>query len=108
MKTVLITGASGGLGQALCSVFSKESVRLGVHVFKQKAAGAALVADFSSDDCDAHSFSADLCDADDVRAMFRAFHQKWGRIDLLINSAGLNQNVLFHKERLEDWDMLMG
>jgi len=107
MKRVLITGASGGLGQALCSVFSKESVCLGVHVFKQKAEGAALVADLSSDGCDAHFFSADLRNADDVREMFRAFHQKWGRIDLLINSAGLNQNALFHKESSEDWDVLM-
>lgn len=107
MKTVLITGASGGLGQALCSVFSKESICLGLHVFKQKAEGAALVAGFSSSVCDAHSFSADLRNADDVREMFRAFKQRWGRIDLLINSAGMSRNALFHKEGLEDWDLLM-
>ncbi len=107
MKTVLITGASGGLGQALSHAFSKENVRLGLHVFRQEAVGTALVADYRSKGSDAHLFSADLRDADNVRMMFRVLNEKWGKLDLLINSAGMSQNALFHKQNSEGWDEVM-
>lgn len=107
MKTILITGASGGLGQALCQVFSKEPICLGLHVFKQETKGAALVTRFKSLTCESHLFPADLRDADDVRALFRCFKKRWDKIDVLINSAGISQNRLFQEETPKSWDDVM-
>ncbi len=104
MKRVLITGASGGLGQALCQAFSKEPIRLGLHVFKQKREGAHLVQNLQSEHCEPHLFQADLRNPADTQTLFRQFFETWGGIDILINNAGISRNRLFQKESPEAWD----
>jgi len=107
MKIVLITGASGGLGQALCQCFSKEKVGLGLHFFKQQTQGKDLARQLQSPNCETHLFRADLRDAASVQRMFQHVHEKWGKIDVLINSAGLSQNRLFRKENPDTWNDLV-
>lgn len=104
MRTILITGASGGLGQALCRAFSKEKIRIGLHVFQNQHKGKEIEQEIRSNHCETSLFPADLRNSNEVHTLFQAFLEKWERIDLVINNAGVAQNRLFQKMSSEEWD----
>ena len=108
MKSILITGASGGLGHALSQCFSRDRVRIGVHVYQNRAKGKELVRALNVAGCEAFLFSADLRDVMAVREMFQTLEEKWGGLDLLVNNAAARDDRLFQGIDSSDWDHLVG
>ncbi len=53
---------------------------------------------------DARIFTADLRKPEAVNEMFHTIQTEWGGIDVLINNAAINQNQLFHKLTVEEWE----
>ncbi len=104
MKTLFITGATGGLGQALCPRFSESPCRIALHGFQNQAAGKGLIEQIRAKGNEADFYSADLREAKAIRAMFDQLQEKWGTIDLLINTAGTTKDALFNRLETEDWD----
>jgi NAD(P)-dependent dehydrogenase (short-subunit alcohol dehydrogenase family) len=87
-KVALITGAGSGIGKATALAFLRDGFRVvlaGRH--REKLAVAASEA---GGDAQAHCVVADVTKPEDVRALFDAAHQKFGRLDVLFNNAGLN------------------
>ncbi|MFQ5780646.1 MAG: SDR family NAD(P)-dependent oxidoreductase [Nitrospiria bacterium] len=103
-KIVLITGASGGLGQALCRTFSTGDYQIGVHVDRNTRKGIKTVQDLNAVGHVAALFSADLRNPLSVRRIFDDLLGKWGRIDLLINNAAVRSDRLLMRMRRTDWD----
>ena len=87
MKTVLITGASGGIGAAAARAFSRAGWRVVLHYCKNESAAEALARELS----DAIPFRADLRDREQVRALAEAFPET----DVLINNAATDLFALF-------------
>ncbi|MFQ5543186.1 MAG: SDR family NAD(P)-dependent oxidoreductase [Nitrospiria bacterium] len=104
MKSIFITGASGGLGQALCERFSKDPCRIGVHVFRDISGGKRLVERLNRSACGAALFTADLCDATAVRQMFYNLKTKWEGIDILINNAAIREDDFLQRSKEAAWD----
>jgi 3-oxoacyl-[acyl-carrier protein] reductase len=103
-KIVLITGASGGLGQALCRAFATGEYHIGVHVHHNTKGGREMVEALKFKGIVAALFPADLRHSGSVRLMFDALLDKWGRIDLLINNAAIRKDRLFIRMNQADWD----
>ncbi len=103
-KIVLITGASGGLGQALSRAFSTGEYRVGVHVNRGTEIGKEIVETLNAKGAAAALFPADLRHSGSVRLMFDTLLEKWGRIDLLINNAAIRKDRLFIRMCQADWD----
>ncbi|MBI3221055.1 MAG: SDR family oxidoreductase [Bacteroidetes bacterium] len=95
-KVVIITGGSSGIGKAMAEVF-------GVNGSKVFITGRNLtdlhqaVADLRGKGIDAHGFQADVSVEDDNRKMAEEAIQKFGRIDVLINNAGISMRALFNE-----------
>lgn len=87
MRTVLITGASGGIGAATARAFSRAGWRVVLHYCKNEAAAEALARELP----DAVAFRADLRDREQVRALAEAFPET----DVLINNAATDLFALF-------------
>ncbi len=104
MKTILIAGATGGLGRVLSELFSKERCRIGVHTFQKQSEGKQFVEKLRAAGCEADLYSADLRNPKAIRTMFEQLLEKWGKIDLLINSAGTTKDGLFSRIETRDWD----
>lgn len=84
MKTVIITGASGGIGCALARKFAAEEYLVGVNFNKNKTAAESLVKEI-----DGELLQFDVTDYSSVDKAITAFVKKYGRIDALINAAGV-------------------
>ncbi|HXL96675.1 MAG TPA: SDR family oxidoreductase [Streptosporangiaceae bacterium] len=87
MRTVLVTGASRGIGRAVAEAFAARGDRVAVH-HRDSAALADSVA--AGLDGSGHAVvQADLADADAVRLMVDAAHEALGGLDVLVNNAGI-------------------
>jgi 3-oxoacyl-[acyl-carrier protein] reductase len=87
-RTVLITGASGGIGRATARAFAARGARVGVHYFSKADAAAAVVAEIVAAGAHAAAFQADVRSAREVSAMMEQVEQTLGPIDMLVNNAG--------------------
>jgi len=91
-RVALITGAGSGIGKATALAFLRDGFRVvlaGRHLDKLEA-----VADESGARERAMGFRADVSNPESVRALFDATREKFGRLDVLFNNAGLNAPFL--------------
>ena len=101
-KTVIITGASGGIGGALVKDFSEEGARVAIHYFK----GEQTAHQLSISSPDSAVFGADLRVESEVRQMFARVEEDLGGPHILIANAGYwpPSDVPLHQMSLEQWN----
>lgn len=95
MKTALITGASGGIGQAAARLFAQNGYNVAVVYCHGAERANALCAHLKADGFRAEPFYADVASESDVQALFCAVRQMFGGVDVLVNNAGIAQQKLF-------------
>ena len=104
---VIITGASRGLGKAIALKYGKEGWSVLINYLEQKKAAEAVAEKVRSLDGKAEIYQADVSKAEDVKNMIDTAIKKWGRIDVLINNAGITRDSLLTKMKEEDWDAVL-
>jgi 3-oxoacyl-[acyl-carrier protein] reductase len=89
---VLVVGGSGGIGRAVTAALAEPGATVVVHYSSNEAAAkeTALVVEASG--ADAMYVQADITDDRSVRQMFRQIRSKFGRLDVLVNSAGITND----------------
>ena len=105
-KTVLITGASRGIGAACARRFAREGFRVGVHYHTNKGAALRVLEDVQQCGAEGILLQADLADAGQVEQMFCQM-EAFGPADVLINNAGIAQQKLFTDLTEADWRRMM-
>ena len=85
MKTVLVTGAAGGIGAATASLFAHKGYRVILHYHRSAAAARMLKESLQDTGCDVQTYAADIGDPSQVRDMIRNIEAHYGAIDILIN-----------------------
>jgi 3-oxoacyl-[acyl-carrier protein] reductase len=86
-RVVLITGASRGLGETTAKVFGLLGARVGVSYLSGGEDAARIVHEIEEAGGQAVALQADVTDAAAVEAMVAALHDRFGRIDVLVNNA---------------------
>lgn len=97
--TALVTGASGGIGQAICGALTAQGARLAVsasNADKLTAYRDTLGGDHIAIPCD-------LSDAGSVEALIPSALAALGKIDILINNAGITRDNLTMRMKDEEW-----
>jgi 3-oxoacyl-[acyl-carrier protein] reductase len=87
-KSVLITGASTGIGAAVAGGFGRLGARVGVHYHKSREAAEQVAADVRGAGGEAAVLQGDVTRKDDVARIIDQHLQAFGQIDVLINNAG--------------------
>ena len=87
-KVVLVTGAAGGIGLACAEAFAGEGYRVMLVDIKETVADAARALS-KKPGANAASLVADLSDSDQTRALVDKTISRFGRIDVLVNNAGI-------------------
>ncbi len=87
-KVILITGATGGLGSAMVKHFEKQDVKLALHTFQQEPFDVV---------CEHAWFKADLRDENQVSNLIATVLANFGKVDVLINNAGISRNGMSWK-----------
>ncbi|MFJ3049422.1 SDR family oxidoreductase [Pseudomonas nitroreducens] len=99
-KVMLITGASRGIGAATALLAAERGYAVAINYRREREAAEALVAQITGAGGKARAFAADVADESDVLQLFREVDEAFGRLDVLVNNAG----ILERQMRLEDMD----
>lgn len=92
-RVALITGASRGIGAAIARRLAAEGFAVALNYASNNAEADALVAELTRGGASAIAIQADVSQADQVSAMFTTVEQQLGRIDVLVNNAGVLQTA---------------
>ena len=104
-KVALITGAASGIGRATAALFGQEGAK--VMCADMDGEGAERVAHQIADSGEAASLQADVRQGSDVERMVRGTVERYGRLDVLVNSAGILFSLPVTQVPEEEWDRLI-
>lgn len=107
-KTVLITGASRGIGAACARRFSAEGYSVALNYFRSEERAAALAEELRTAGGQAELFQADVSDPDQVRKMVDNMFDKFCQLDILICNAGVAQQKMLVDVTNEEWRHIFG
>ncbi|MFP3549339.1 SDR family oxidoreductase [Paraburkholderia sp. SIMBA_049] len=92
-QVAIVTGASRGIGAAIARRLASDGFAVVVNYAASSKEADALVAELKVQGAAAIAVKADVSNADDVRRMFEATEQQLGKVDVLINNAGILKTV---------------
>jgi NAD(P)-dependent dehydrogenase (short-subunit alcohol dehydrogenase family) len=105
-KSILVTGATAGIGQAIARVLAERGARL-LMTGRNEAAGRALEAELTAGGADVRFVPADVTAPDAARLLVDATLDAFGRIDGLVNNAGIVIRGNAEECTDEHWDRIM-
>lgn len=114
-QVVIVTGAGGGLGRCHALEFARRGAKVVVNDLGgardgtggSSSAAEAVVAEIEAMGGEAIADGANVTKADEVQAMVDAAMSRWGRIDVLVNNAGILRDKTFAKMELGDFEMVV-
>lgn len=105
-RTALVTGSSRGIGAAIARALAGEGYAVCINYIEQEQKAFALVEELRANGTDAIAFRADVADPAAVEAMVRHTEQELGRISLLVNNAGIAEQIQFQDITSEKWNRM--
>jgi 3-oxoacyl-[acyl-carrier protein] reductase len=103
-KKAIITGGSRGIGRALCEVFAREGADIAFNYNMSDERAATTIEKVESFGQHALAFKVSVTDRPGIIKMVRQVHEKFGRIDILINNAAINRSDNFATTTERAWD----
>ena len=102
-KTALVTGGSRGIGRACVGALAERGAKVAFVYQNNFDAAAALVAELGAMECTVSAHQADVTDGARAEQLVEELLAQWGRIDILVNSAGIIRDGLFAAMPPENW-----
>jgi acetoacetyl-CoA reductase len=101
-RVVLVTGATGGLGTAMCEALYKESYRVLAN-YRTKEKADKWKAHMDAKGVKVDLFYGEVSDYLSVETMMSEIEGKIGPVDILVNNAGITRDTAFRKMSYEQW-----
>jgi 3-oxoacyl-[acyl-carrier protein] reductase len=102
-QVALVTGASRGIGAAIALELAGCGATVVVNYASSPDAAAAVVARIEAAGGKAWSYQANVADEEQVEAMVKAVLEREGRLDVLVNNAGITRDGLLMRMKTPDW-----
>ncbi|MEN9937717.1 MAG: hypothetical protein RLZZ387_4296 [Chloroflexota bacterium] len=102
-QVAIVTGGSRGIGRAVALAIAAAGGRVVVNYQRNAAAAQEVVGRIVAEGGDALAVAADVADEVAVDAMLDACLDRWGRLDMLVNNAGITADAPFARMREEQW-----
>lgn len=106
-KVAIVTGASRGIGRAIALALATEGAKVAINYASSSAAADEIVTEIMGQGGEALALQADVSKPDQVESLFDAVTEKWGRVDVLVNNAGITRDTLLLRMKLEDWQSVI-
>ncbi len=103
-KFIIVTGASRGIGLAVASQCADEGATVALTYSSREDAGKAWVDSRKSDDRKHLNLKLQVQDEASVEAFFKEISQSWGKLDGLVNNAGITKDGLILRMKASDFD----
>jgi glucose 1-dehydrogenase len=106
-RTALVTGASKGIGAATATRLAEEGAAVVVNYAGSAEEADQIVAEIGDRGGQAVAIQADVSREDDIRTLFERAGEELGRVDVLVNNAGVEKACPLHEMSLEDWQRVI-
>ena len=105
-KSIIITGASSGIGEATAKLLAKNGAKL-ILGARRLDRLENLVKEIKSEGGEAVAIKADVTNREDCKRLASIANEKFGRIDVLVNNAGVMPLSFLDKLKIEEWDRMI-
>lgn len=106
-KTIIVTGASRGIGAAIVKMLAKEDYNIVLNYNKSEEIAKKMQEEFTKQGKNVEIFKADVSKREEVKKLIGFTINKFKKIDVLINNAGISQTRLFTDITDEDWNNML-
>jgi len=106
-RVSLITGAKGGIGWAIARALGQQGSKVVINDIGPKEELEEKARELSLEGIEAIGLVADITRKDEVQNMIDTIINRWGKIDVLVNNAGITRDALFLRMKDEDWDRVL-
>jgi len=106
-RVALVTGASRGIGRATALALAAAGANVVVNYASSGQAADEVVAQIQAMGREAIALQADVSQADQVEEVFKTAMDKWGRVDVLVNNAGIARDGLLMRMKPADWQAVI-
>jgi len=103
-KVAIVTGGSSGIGQAIALAFAREGAAVAVNYARNAEGAGAAVKEIEGREGRAIAIQADISKPEDVKNLVRQTVQHFGRLDVMVNNAGVEHKMPFLETPLEVWE----
>ncbi len=103
-RTALVTGAAKRIGRAIAQTLGTAGARVVVHYGASADEAVATVDEFATLGIEAHAISADLSRPAEIERLFAEVAERFGGLDVLVNSAASFRSTPFDEIGVEEWD----
>jgi 3-oxoacyl-[acyl-carrier protein] reductase len=107
-KVVLITGSSRGIGRATALAFAKEGAKIVVNYSNSQKEANDVVKEIFKIGTEAIAAKCDVSKEEEVKKMVSETIKKFGKIDVLVNNAGIVYDVPLFEKTVEQWNKTLG
>ena len=106
-KVAIVTGGSNGIGKSTCEILAKEGAKVAITDVKDND-GKYVAQKIQADGGTAKYWHLDVSQEFEVETVFQQVKEKWGKIDVLVNNAGISgPDQPTHEIDAEDWRSLL-
>ena len=105
-KVTVVTGAGNGIGEATARRFAREGAIVVANDVDMEQA-RSVVTDLQRSGARALAVAGDVTKRADVETLMHHVVAEFGRVDVLINNAGINRDAMSHKMTEEQWDQVL-
>lgn len=102
-QVAIVTGASRGIGRAAALELGRQGARVLVNYQRNASAAEEVVAAIVANGGEAWAYQADVSDESAVHRMVDACVERWGRLDLMVNNAGITADMPMVRLKEEQW-----
>ncbi|MFN5119527.1 MAG: 3-oxoacyl-[acyl-carrier-protein] reductase [Cyanobacteriota bacterium] len=106
-QTALVTGASRGIGRAIALELAAAGATVVVNYAHSPEAAEAVVAEITTAGGQAWSLQANVAVESEVESMVKAVLERQGRLDVLVNNAGITRDGLVMRMKTPDWQSVI-
>ena len=107
VRCAVVTGGSRGIGRAICEKLAQQGFAVCVNYAGNAAAAEETVAQCAAYGVEAFAVQADVSTAEGCNALFEAAMARFGRVDVLVNNAGVTRDGLVLRMSEEDFDKVL-
>lgn len=106
-RTVLISGASRGIGKAIALKFASEKYNICINCKTNKDLLEELKKTILDGGCDCMSFVGDVSVPDVAKEMYESIYKHFNKVDIVVNNAGISYIGLLQDMSFEEWDQVI-
>ena len=105
-RIALVTGASQGIGRACALALAEGGAKIALAARNEEKL-AAVAKEIESKGGEAATFRMDVSKEDEVKAAVKAAIERFGKIEILVNNAGVTKDTLLMRMKREDWENVL-